>query len=89
MENYNYFAQQGWQCPVCRRVYSPSTPCCFYCGAESTVTTSTTLDIDELNHESVTKAPFDWLGTLSNGGYTFTTPLEEKDDTSETKGEEE
>ena len=22
---------QGWQCPICGRVYSPSTPMCFYC----------------------------------------------------------
>lgn len=24
--------QQGWECPKCHRVYSPVTPCCFYCG---------------------------------------------------------
>lgn len=23
---------KGWQCPVCGRVYSPSTPMCWYCG---------------------------------------------------------
>jgi len=40
MENYN-FAQQGWQCPICRRVYSPLTPVCFYCGGESKTWTST------------------------------------------------
>lgn len=32
--NFN-FAQQGWQCPICKRVYSPFTPCCYYCGGES------------------------------------------------------
>jgi len=65
MENYN-FAQQGWQCPLCKRVYSPSTPCCFYCGAEGMAksVTTTTLDI---------------------GIY----PLEEEDNTSSMKGEEE
>lgn len=26
------FAPQGWQCPVCHRVYSPSTPMCYFCG---------------------------------------------------------
>lgn len=46
MENYNYFAPQGWQCPICKRVYSPSTPCCFYCGAESKVTTSTSATLN-------------------------------------------
>ena len=32
---------QGWQCPVCRRVYSPTTPMCWYCGNESTSTSNT------------------------------------------------
>ena len=22
----------GWVCPKCGRVYSPMTPCCWYCG---------------------------------------------------------
>lgn len=22
---------QGWQCPCCQRVYSPTTPMCFHC----------------------------------------------------------
>lgn len=25
-------APQGWQCPICKRVYSPLTPMCYYCG---------------------------------------------------------
>lgn len=24
-------AKQGWQCPICKSVYSPSQPTCFYC----------------------------------------------------------
>ena len=40
MENYS-FAPQGWQCPICKRVYSPLTPVCFYCGGESKTWTST------------------------------------------------
>ena len=33
----------GWVCPKCGRVYSPITPCCFYCGDEGNckATTST------------------------------------------------
>ena len=31
---------QGWQCPVCKRVYSPTTIMCFYCGGETTTTVS-------------------------------------------------
>ena len=38
--NINY-AQQGWQCPICKRVYSPTTPMCFYCGQESKTVTTT------------------------------------------------
>lgn len=40
MDCFEGFAQQGWQCPICRRVYSPSTPMCYYCGNEETVTTT-------------------------------------------------
>lgn len=25
-------AMQGWQCPICKRVYSPYTQMCPYCG---------------------------------------------------------
>ena len=33
------FAQQGWQCPICKRVYSPFTDMCSYCGGDSRTTT--------------------------------------------------
>lgn len=37
---YNFTVpQQGWQCPCCRRVYSPTTVMCWFCPA-STSTTS-------------------------------------------------
>lgn len=74
MEN-NFFVQQGWQCPLCKRVYSPFTPCCFYCGAEDVAKTST--DIDWVKHESTTRnAPLDI------GGYTcsITYPLRGKEE---------
>lgn len=29
------FAQQGWQCPICKRVYSPFTPMCYHCSNSS------------------------------------------------------
>ena len=38
---FESFAQQGWQCPVCKRVYSPMTPWCYFCGGESKTTTTT------------------------------------------------
>ena len=28
----NLFTIQGWQCPICKRVYSPFTHMCMYCG---------------------------------------------------------
>lgn len=34
MEEQLFSATQGWQCPICGRVYSPTTPMCFYCGKE-------------------------------------------------------
>lgn len=58
------FAQQGWQCPICRRVYSPLTAMCYYCGNGVPYTTTTieikpktkqpTVDVDWMHHESIT-----------------------------------
>lgn len=28
----------GWKCPECGRVYSPSTPMCFYCRGNKSLT---------------------------------------------------
>lgn len=30
----NIFAQKGWICPKCGRVYAPFMPSCTYCGNE-------------------------------------------------------
>lgn len=43
MADNQFFAQQGWQCPICKRVYSPTTAMCYYCGNTETVTTNTTM----------------------------------------------
>ena len=68
MYNYNS-VQQGWQCPICKRVYSPFTPCCFSCGGEGIITstdlykdTKTSVDpnssynISYLHQDSTTKS---------------------------------
>ena len=37
----------GWKCPVCKRVFSPSTTMCMFCGGvqkEVVNTTETTVD---------------------------------------------
>lgn len=40
---FNYsFAQQGWQCPICKRVYSPHTFMCYYCSNQETVVSTGT-----------------------------------------------
>lgn len=48
--------QQGWQCPVCGRIYSPTTMMCFYCGnkTETKSTTYMTGTPDYLHHDTVT-----------------------------------
>ena len=33
-DDNNCFVQQGWQCPICKRVYAPGTIMCLYCGNE-------------------------------------------------------
>lgn len=54
---FEMFAQQGWQCPICRRVYSPTTPMCWYCGNEETITTtnleikSPSVDVDWMRQQ--------------------------------------
>ena len=40
-DNIDLTAPQGWVCPKCGRVYSPTTPMCYYCGGEQTSTVST------------------------------------------------
>lgn len=44
--------QQGWQCPVCKRVYSPSTSMCRYCGdKETTINTGNHLIMRDFTEE--------------------------------------
>jgi hypothetical protein len=33
--------QQGWQCPGCQKIYSPTTPMCYYCPPKVTTSTGT------------------------------------------------
>ena len=61
---FPYCPPQGWQCPICKRVYSPTTPMCYYCGnvevktSNTFTTTNATTNkyIDWLHHDSVTNA---------------------------------
>lgn len=36
--------QQGWECPKCKRVYSPCMVMCSYCPTNPVITTSTDTD---------------------------------------------
>ena len=56
--------QQGWQYPICKRVYSPFTPCCFNCGAEGRTKTSTGTGACYPQEDNFT--------SISNGRVTFT-----------------
>lgn len=40
MEKELFSAMQGWQCPICKRVYSPFTQMCLYCGNKEIETTT-------------------------------------------------
>ena len=41
--NYQSWGPQGWRCPECGRVYSPTVPMCFYCSnKETTIQTDKT-----------------------------------------------
>lgn len=54
--NYDFFAPKGWQCPKCGRIYSPSTPMCWYCDGQTVTnspTTSTPINWDEYLRKTV------------------------------------
>lgn len=35
------YVQQGWQCPICKRVYAPYISMCTFCGDNMEITTYT------------------------------------------------
>jgi len=35
------FIPQGWECPKCKRIYSPTTSMCSFCPQKLVTTTST------------------------------------------------
>lgn len=46
------FGQQGWICPKCGRVYSPTTPMCLYCKNESSVASN----LSDRRNESINES---------------------------------
>lgn len=49
MYNPNYYdwAPSGWRCPQCGRVYSPTTPMCFYCSNKETTVQTTVASVND------------------------------------------
>lgn len=69
------FIQQGWQCPICGRVYSPSTAMCYYCGdSHSYVNTTSTSDMNVVYPDKRTLD--DWLKDFLCDSRTFRVPLD-------------
>lgn len=64
-----YFAQQGWQCPICKRVYSPFTPMCYNCGGENSTSTMTRYTIDWTKLDSITPLDTGIKGDRYKDGY--------------------
>ena len=69
MEMYNMPPREGWQCPVCGRVYSPIITMCYYCGNETTSTTTTTTMREATEEER--KGVRDYIDSISVSPSTF------------------
>ena len=48
--------EQGWQCPVCKRIYAPSTSMCLYCGGNMKAKTTTGISIDDMEDFTTTSS---------------------------------
>ena len=68
--DFPQFAQQGWECPKCHRVYSPMTTMCYYCGNEKNVvyTTQTTEVIDRMSGMPISE----WGKSTTSFGESYT-----------------
>lgn len=70
--DYFNFPQQGWQCPVCKRVYSPTVTMCFTCPSTFTTTYTPFTQITHCPHgkkfgeESCDQCP-KWTITYTDG----------------------
>ena len=49
----NFGAQQGWQCPICKRVYSPTTMMCMYCGNTELATATSIRDVQPVVNKPI------------------------------------
>ena len=51
------FVPQGWQCPICKRVYAPNWPWCTVCSYGVTNVTDTGTKIDYIYRAMVGDTP--------------------------------
>lgn len=59
MYNPDYgFIQQGWECPRCHRVYSPSQSFCLYCNNKRITYRSTTATPEWIYREDTTTGSY-------------------------------
>lgn len=57
LPQYNMSINKGWQCPICGRVYSPTTPMCFYCkGNSQSIPTTININTQSNSNKSETNA---------------------------------
>ena len=47
MQTEHNYTPQGWQCPCCQRVFSPTIAMCLYCGPNKRVLTAPSTDMTE------------------------------------------
>lgn len=64
----NLTIQQGWQCPVCQHVYSPTTPMCYHCPPKATAQTSTGTPIQNMPHSDIVKIAYGIRHGLADKG---------------------
>ena len=72
----DFTVQQGWQCPICKRVYSPLTFMCYFCGGEAVTSTGTGTFSDsdwKKKQDTGTRYPQgdNFITSISNGRDTF------------------
>lgn len=57
MELHDMWIQQGWQCPICKRVLAPNQSYCIFCASQDNktyVTSGTSVDVDYLKYQPKT-----------------------------------
>lgn len=62
------FVQQGWQCPICKKVYAPNWPWCTVCGNGVTNVPNTGTKTDYIYRTMVGDTPETMKQQTTDGG---------------------